>query len=88
MHRDLRREFEPLRIAPAVVMRPVVIGACQCGGVIGGKIVVAKDLASAGAVHDGNVDPLDIHRRQTRGRVETLCPRHLEMRVAGPAAPP
>jgi hypothetical protein len=43
---------------------------------------VAQDLPPARAVHHRDVDPLDIHRRQGRDRVETACPRDIEMRVA------
>ena len=86
VHRDLRGEFEALRVGLAIIGGPVVIGARQCRGVIGGEIVVAQDLPPARPVHDGDVNPLDIHRRQGRRRVEAARPGYLEMRVAGAAA--
>ena len=86
MHRDLRGEFEPLRVGLAVIGGPVVIGARQCRGVIGREVVVAQDLPPARPVHDRDIDPLDVHRRQGRGRIEAARPGDLEMRVAGAAA--
>ena len=86
VHRDLRGEFEPHRVGLAVIGGPVVIGARQRRGVVGFQIVVAQHLPPARAVHDRDVDPLDIHRSQCRARIEAARPRHLEMRVAGAAA--
>ena len=86
VHRDLRGEFEALRVGLAVIGGPVVVGARQCRGVIGRQIVVAQDLPPARPVHDRDVDPLDIHRRQGRGRIVPARPGDLEMRVAGAAA--
>src|SRR5262245_4070121 len=88
VHRDLRGELEPPRIFLAVVVGPVVVGAGQRRGVVGLEIVVAEDLPPARAVHDGDVDALDIHRRQRRGGIVAARPRDVEVGVARPALPP
>ena len=86
MHRNLRREFEPCRVGLAIIGGPVVVGPRQRGGIVRREIVMAQDLPPARAVHDGDVDPLDVHRGQGRDRVVAARPRHLEMRMPRPAA--
>jgi hypothetical protein len=44
VHRDLRGEFEALRVGLAVIGGPVVVGPRQRRGVIRRQIVVAQDL--------------------------------------------
>ena len=88
VHRDLRGEFEALRIALAIIGGPVVVRAGQCRRVVGCEIVVTQDLPAARAVHHGNVDALDIHRRQRRGGIEAPRLRNIEMRVARTALAP
>ena len=88
MHRDLRGELEALRITLAIIVSPIVVRARQCRRVIRREIVVTQDLPPARAVHHGNIDALDIHRRQGRGRIEALRPRDIEMRVTRSAFAP
>ena len=88
VHRDLASKFEPHRVMRAVIMGPVVAGARQRRRVIGRQVVVRQDLPAAGAVHDGDVYPLDVHRRQGRGGIETLRLCNLKVRMPGTAAPP
>ena len=88
MHRDLRGELQPRRVGPAVVGGPVVVGPRQRRGIVGREIVVAQDLAAARAIHDRDIDPFDVHRRQGRDRVVAARPRHPEMRMSGAAAAP
>jgi len=49
-------------------------GVRQCRRVIGRQVVVTQDLPTACAIHDRDVDPLDIHCRQGRRRVEAARP--------------
>jgi hypothetical protein len=71
----------------AVIMGPVVVGARQRRRVIGRQVVVRQDLPAAGAIHDGDVYPLDVHRGQGRGGIETLRLCNLKVRMPGAAAP-
>jgi hypothetical protein len=68
-------------------MGPVVVGARQRRRVIGRQVVVRQDLPAAGAIHDGDVYPLDVHRGQGRGGIETLRLCNLKVRMPGAAAP-
>ena len=47
-----------------------------------------QDLPAARAVHDGDVDALDVHRGQRRRRVEAAAARDLEVRVPRAAPAP
>jgi hypothetical protein len=49
---------------------------------------VTQDLPPARAIHDRDVDPLDIHCRQGRRRVEAARPCDGEMRMTRSASAP
>jgi hypothetical protein len=72
----------------AVIIGPVVVGARQRRRVIGRQVIVRQDLPAAGAVHDGDIDPLDVHRGKGRGGIEALRLCDLKVRMPGAAAPP
>ena len=87
VHRHLSSELQPLRPALAVLVGPVVVGARERSRVVRREVVVHQDLPAAGAVHDGDVDALDIHRGQGGGGGEAASTRDLEVWVprAAPA---
>jgi len=72
----------------AVIMGPVVVSARKRRRVIGRQVIVRQDLPAAGAIHNGDIDPLDIHRRKGRSGIEPLRLCDLEVRMPGAAAPP
>ena len=88
VHRDLGGELQPLRPALAIVVRPVVVGARERRRVVRREVVVHEDLPPARAVHDGDVDALDIHRRQGRVGIEAAPARDLEVWVPRAAPAP
>src|SRR5882724_5921548 len=88
VHRDLGGELQPLRLTLAIVVRPIVVGTRQRRCVVRREVVVHQDLPAARAVHDGNVDALDVHRGQGRVRVEAAPARNLEVWVPRAAPAP
>jgi hypothetical protein len=88
VHRHLGGELQPPRLALAIVVRPIVVGTRERRRVVRREVVVHQDLPPARAVHDGDVDALDIHRGQGRVRIEAAPARDLEVRVPRAAPAP
>src|ERR1700730_330582 len=86
VHRNLTRELEPLLIAPAVVVGPIVVGARKCRRVIGCNIVVRQNLPTTRAVRYRDIDAFDVHRGQRRSRIKAARTGHLQVRTVGAAS--
>src|SRR2546425_11676902 len=87
LFRSLSGELQAVGVPGAEVARPVVVGAGECGGHLWLEVVGHEPLAPARAVDDGDVDALDLHRRDVRLGVVAARVRDLVVWVPGEGAP-